>query len=246
MTKAPDLQAALDAQIAAVEDEREPDGRIHPSSMWLCARQAVLAVRGEVPTNPPDALSLRRFRLGHMIHELVQSSLGRTEGVETVYVEVKVSTPEGIEGSADGLIVMTNGDAWVLEFKSAKAYALKKPPQDQHMQQGKTYAVALKLYGSESEDLVIPPIGDSMKGVLLVYVSKDDLTYVQHVLEYDKTWESEVADQVEYIEMYRETGLPPCYSQTKGGKWLRGYCPYKDNEDGCDAASRAAEEDYTW
>jgi hypothetical protein len=222
-----DFEAALDAYIRSIEEERTPDGNWHPSNMWTCARQAVLSMRGAEQTQPPDAVSLRRFRIGHMFHELAQAALWKIKGVKNVIVEFPVRIPGfRVAGHGDALVVLEDGGAWVIEFKSTKTAGLKKGLQPQHGQQGKTYAVIVRKYGIPDRE--VPPLGDMLKGVVVVYITKDDGLTVEHVMEYDDSWEAELMERIEYLEQYRQDpeSLPPCITQDRSGKWMENYCPF--------------------
>ena len=246
----PDLTAALDAQVDADEEERQPDGMWHPSSMWLCPRQAIYNIREAEVTNPPDKVSRRRFRIGHLLHEYAQGALLRLPGVAWVLPEFPVVLPGlAVDGHGDALVGMESGDVWLVEIKTTKAAALKKGLNEHHLNQAKTYAVAARLYGVPAYEghAEMDALGERLKGIIVIYLEKGDLLTAEYVTEYDPAWEKEVFDRVEYLEQYRHDAgsLPPCYTQeAKGNEWLRRYCPY--GPEGCKAEAVEPRLDDEW
>jgi len=132
------VAAALDAYIESVTEDREPDGKYHPSSMYLCDRQAIYAVRGVEPTEATDGLSKRRFYIGHRLHEAAQRAVESAKGVDEFYPEFEVDVPSAnIDGHGDMLIRI--GKKWlVIEVKSIKRYGMRQLPKDHHAKQAKS------------------------------------------------------------------------------------------------------------
>ena len=155
---------ALDAHIAATSEDREPDGMYHPSSLFLCERRAIYAVRGILPSNPPDAKTMRVFRVGHEFHRIVQeavsgSAVALDEGIGDsgttayVYHEIELHSPRlNLKGSADTVRFYLDDEAEellveVIEYKSIKEASLKygkELPKPDHVQQALTYAYILR------------------------------------------------------------------------------------------------------
>lgn len=211
----------LDRFLADTEEERLPDGKWHPSSMFLCDRQAVYSVRGVPKTNPPDSIALRRFRIGKILHELLQEAIG-SEG--KLVPEAEVDVPElNLAGHADGLWTDDQGGVWVLEIKSTRALGKikkDKKPQDHHAKQAQAYAVAFRK-----------DYGERLKGIIVVYLEKNDALTVEFELPYDPAWETELKQKIEHLEQYRldPEGLPPRLPLVKGKvQWPCNYCDWFD------------------
>lgn len=215
------VEEALDGYVEALEEERLPDGHWHPSSLFGCARRAVYDFIGAEKA-PLTKKSKRIFRMGHIIHELIQTALQRSPKIVRFYPEVSVSDPElNTKGHADGLALLDDGTWVVCEFKSISGFGFKalKGPKDDHLKQAKTYVRSLRKFGGHvrvtpewleanySDDLeldtdaegmmvVIPPLGALTK-IGFAYLSKDSLD----ILEYEEVFtDADDAWLVEYLE----------------------------------------------
>lgn len=207
----------LDEFISSTEEARVPDGKLHPSSMWMCDRQAVLVARGEPVVHPPTAKNLRVFRLGKIIHTLIQEALLSKFGDEFVD-EFEVVEIAGVAGHGDGKLLIADSDEGVIvwEFKSTRSLAkARSKPSEHHVMQGATYCVAVHLGGQKVKELRV------------VYFEKTDLEIVEHVLPWDPKWVAKVQAKVADLQPYllpSSTNLPAC----NGPDWLiKGkYCPF--------------------
>ena len=196
---------ALDAYVAELEEERLPDGRWHPSSLFGCARRAVYDFLG-TPKAPLDKRSKRVFRMGHIFHALIQEAVARDPSLKQAYAEVKIVDPErGIEGHADGLIQHADGHWTLLEFKSIRSTGMKYSdlPKDDHQKQTFSYVSVLRKYGGSVKPpgwkegdgvIVIPPLGD-LDHIRYAYISKDDL----EIREFDREF---TAAEEEWLNIY--------------------------------------------
>lgn len=229
----------IEAYIESVTDERVPDGMYHPSGMFLCDRQVIYGVRGETVTNPPDIGSKRKFYIGHRLHEVVQRAFESAPGVKNFYPEFEVNDPVlNIAGHGDGLIEFDDGTFVVLEVKSIMSYAVKYGlPKEEHKNQVKTYAYTAREVGVYVKDdvageIFIPPLGDKLIGVLIVYVEKSDLKIYDYFLEYEADWGEELLDKLDVLDAYRHDpdSLPKRLPLKGDGKmqWPCNYCPFKD------------------
>lgn len=83
-----------------VRDEQEElplageNARIRHSWAGICARRLGYHVRGDEPSDPPDAESIWSFEMGHRAHELIQNALQWRFG-DACQVEVKVTDLPG-------------------------------------------------------------------------------------------------------------------------------------------------------
>ena len=239
MTKTPEKVAdILDDYLRTIDEPRPADGKLHPSSLWLCDRQAVMVARGEPVTNPPDGASLRRFAIGKYIHTLLQDALLWRYGDEDFSAEFLIELRD--------LPIGGHGDTWiriaiskktkevtVYEFKSTRSLAkVRKEPQYSHAQQGKTYAVALKAAGY------------NVVGLRVVYFEKSNADILEHFLPYLDSWEDEVTERIAELEPYLQPGgpLPPC----TGPAWLEKYCDFYPSCREKAVSGEATVEDFVW
>lgn len=237
MTKSPlSVTRALDDWIALNDEPREPDGKYHPSSFWTCLREAIYGLRGAEETNPTSAEGERTFWLGHIIHAGVQAALSVSADVAWFYPEFKVDIPElNITGHGDGLIGLADGRVIVLEAKSAKDSSFRRGLNEGHEKQASIYALAAHDYPVEVEDpetgekKMVGPFGDSLIGILVFYLNKNESTTREHFLEWDPEWVTRIKDRVEEAEPYRQDpeSLPPRLPVVKGKK------PWKCNPKWC-------------
>lgn len=235
----PNITNAIDEYIESVTDDRKPDGRYHPSSMHLCDRQVIYEVRGTPVTNPVDKKSKRRFYVGHRLHEIVQRAIESMKGVTDVHLEFEVDAPdENIKGHGDALIETDEDEWWIVEAKSTKKIAAKFGlPKPHHIRQAKDYAWAVKHTGVYVEVTpgtvtFLPPQGDRVKGIILIYLDKEELETWEYSFEYEDSWDDEMVEKLDALDAYRNdpASLPPRLPLNKSGtkQWPCNYCPFKD------------------
>lgn len=225
------IETALDELIESENTERELDGKWHPSSMYSCDRAAVLAVRMTPREVQPTSRELRIFKIGHLYHELVQRALSLTPDINIAYNEFEVDVPAlNLRGAGDSLIFLRNGDGWVVEIKSTNS--LKYTPKAEHEQQSQSYAVAVRDFGVLAADggEAIPPLGDRLKGVIIVYLEKSTLQMVEYTYPYDPAWRTRLEEKIAGLERFRDIDeLPMALPRGSNGKpnWFTNYCPYR-------------------
>lgn len=248
------VTASLDRYVSALEEPREADGYWHPSSLFSCPRKAVYEFRGTEKSNPPDERARRVFRVGHILHEFVQTAISRDPDVVAFYAEVKILDEERrIKGSADGLIRYGNGTWEVLEFKTinSNAFRYNDLPKEDHKGQGSVYIDLLRTYGgiatlADGTEVELPPMGDDLRRVRFVYISKDDLKIEEFTMLWTDGKAQVIDERLEILEVHEAAGtlprrLPPTVkTNKKTGKtttsrnYLCGYCSFQDrcwNED---------------
>jgi hypothetical protein len=233
------VAAALNAHLVAKNEAREADGMWHPSGLFTCDRQAIYAFRGAERTNPPNEQSLRVFRMGHLVHGFVQDAIASHPAVAQVWLEVPVHSDRlDIEGHADALLRFKDGTSEVLEVKSIKAAGMKYGdlPKAGHVKQGILYCMVLRDEGFAidpdlSVPLVAPPLGDELRALRVVYVSKDDMLISEHLLAITPEREQSVLDTLARLKAHEAAGtLPKRLPLVKGAipNYPCNYCDYKD------------------
>lgn len=218
----PVIGPILDKWFEDTREEREPDGKIHPSSMSGCWRQAIYEANGVAPSDKKDVRNYRIMWFGTAIHELVQEALERT--LSAVDIEVGVEVPLfPFAGSADAVVfVEKNNEEWheLLEFKTINVNQLRKKgfgPKPEHVEQARMYAWALNLSGW------------AVESIRICYFARDDMAYREFVIDPPSPeWIAEFEDKLRVSErLYLgddKTLLPP---RLPAGSWLCNYCVYR-------------------
>jgi CRISPR/Cas system-associated exonuclease Cas4 (RecB family) len=224
---------AVDEHVEALEEERLPDGKWHPSSFWTCTRAAVMGHRGLPVTNKPDAQNKRVFRIGHMYHAFVQQALGLSPDFKAVYAEFGIEIDEwGIKGNGDVLVLFEDGHWEVFEIKSTKS--LKYTPKDDHRKQASVYFTAARDFGFEAADASgqaapYAPLGEKLTAIRLIYLNKADLEMKEYVYEYDPQWRVDIEERLAHLQSLADTDieeLPMLDPKDRSTSWFPPYCPY--------------------
>jgi len=211
------IQKLLDEAIAKIQEERKnrvSSHKISPSQMGYCFRRQYWLRKGEPQTNPPDARTLRIFKVGNIFEDFVSVYLPKPLGRQ-ILVET-----EDIKGYAD--FVLPDEVVDIKSQHSKSFWWAKRPDYDINIEkkpnilQVMTYAYLL----------------DKCKG-RLVFVSKDDLCIEEYGFHIDK-WKPEIEKELETLRKYwSEDTLPPpeprCYWNKKLKKFKEcEWCPYLD------------------
>lgn len=232
---------ALDQYIVSLGGDRDPDGKYHPSSLFQCARKVIYNLRdtGKSETTEPQAL--RRFWIGHRLHEALQSALAVSPDVDVFYPEFEINvTSHNVTGHGDGLMRVKLEDgswAWVIvEIKSIRKSAFKFGLKEENLKQAITYAWAVRYFGCEALSLVtglmepLLPLGEELAGILVIYLEKEDLAVREHFIPWSPDMQNEVLDRLTYLNQYRDdpASLPPRIPLEKGKKnWQCRFCPFQ-------------------
>jgi CRISPR/Cas system-associated exonuclease Cas4 (RecB family) len=229
---------ALDEHVAALEEERLPDGRWHPSSLWTCARAAVMGHRAIPVTNKPDAQAKRVFRIGHMYHALVQQALGLSPDFIHVYAEFGISIDEWeITGNGDVLVEFADGHWEVFEIKSTKS--LKYTPKMDHLRQASVYFTAARDFGyllADTPEDYMRPLGEKLTAIRLIYLNKSDLEVREYVYPYDPQWREDLEERMAYLKSLEDKAieeLPVLNLADRSVAWYPRYCPYAGSGSCC-------------
>ncbi len=228
---------ALDREVERLYVERPPDDWWHPSQLSGCLRQTIYQSRGTPESNPRDARSKRILRVGHIVHEFTQDGVGRHPEVLASYAEVRITHPYyRVTGSVDQIVQLAPAVWVVIEYKTINSMAFKYRdlPKPEHERQLVAYLVTLRDFGSA--DSTIGPLGDSLAGGRIVYISKDDLRIEECEVFLTPAREQELASTVAELEAHKAAGtLPPRLPLEPDPKtskatrsWRCRYCPYQD------------------
>lgn len=227
------LTESIDAYVERRQSIREPDGLWHASSMFSCDRQAVYVRIGAEKTNPRSARSSRTLYLGSLLHALVQDALREYVEIDAalgtqVYTEVKLDVPEWeFRSSADGLVILPKGRAFLIEYKTTSEYGFKKSlPQQAHTGQVCAYGWALRKYGSQES--LIAPLGDNLDRACIVYINKSNLDTRLCWLDLNADTDAAIEKKMTDLSLFVKHDLLPdrLAGTYEKRDWLCGYCEY--------------------
>lgn len=222
-------------------EDRPPDGKLHPSSLSNCERQAVYNARGEAVTDPTEMRSIRIMGRGTQMHEEIQAQLLKKYPGTLLEVDVEWGP---ISGSADALVPVSDGRHYdesgnpedglqpvyeLQEFKSisptGKKFLYPKPhgkrgpgnapkPKPEHVKQARIYYLFLEEQGY------------LLDGIRITYFDRDDYSTLElEVDPWDDHEAEEFLDNLATLEEHLVDGtLPP---QMPDDFWLCRYCEYR-------------------
>lgn len=201
--------------------------------MFSCDRQAVYVRRGAEKTDPRSGRSRRTLYLGSLLHALVQDALSEYADLDAplgteVVTEVKIDVPEWeFRSSADGLVIMPDGKAFLIEYKTVSEYGFKKTlPQEPHVGQVTAYGWALRNYGSGES--FVSPLGDKLTRACIVYINKSNLDMKLCWLDLNDETDRKIEDKITDLSTFVKHDLLPDRLPGTYVKrdWLCGYCEY--------------------
>lgn len=221
-TSIPKAADVLDEYIAHIDEERVPDGKFHPSSLWMCDRQAVMVARGEKQSNPPDSQTKRVFKIGKIIHEFIQEAMAwrfNRSGSEYNLQTEFAFDEEHVTGHGDDALFVKwltpEQEVVVYEYKSTRSLTKQrssKQASPHHVKQGATYCAALAAQGHKVKELHV------------VYFEKTNLDIEEFVIPYNPEWRVKLDEKVEQLTPYLDK--PGEYPACSGEKWAKPYCPF--------------------
>ncbi len=226
--KLPEYQDLLLTEFTLdLRDRPRPPGRLSPSSICGCERQAAFRFLG-APSNRKFDMTLELiFADGHWRHHKwgvlfreMEQVLG-SDRFRVVDVELQVSIPHlYIEGSLDIEIEIRVGKKWlsfIIDFKGANDYAFRKTyndraPSPTYLKQLRTY---VKARGKK-------------RGILL-YENKDKNDFFCFPIKInDALWAEIEVWCKRVIKKLNKRKLPDKHPDCKGGKFLYGKCDFAE------------------
>ncbi len=189
---------------------RERSGRYSPSSFGRCYRLQWWNKMNEPQSNPPNVVTLRKFKCGNLFHDFVQGYIKPED------TEVEINTPDW-RGFAD--IVTKDAVVDVKSVHSDKFWYMQKS----------NYNIRDAEYPKWLQVMAYVKELKKDKGVLM-FVSKDDLTIAEYV-QYLRNWEDDLDRELIYLRGMNT--LPPAtpraYKDAKTGKFVGcKYCGWLD------------------
>lgn len=198
-----------------------PGGRLSPSSIGGCKRQATLKFLGVEGQRKLDPDTEMIFDDGNWAHHKWQARFRDMEAVlgakrfKVLGIERTVTIPElYIAGSFDALIKIA-GKRWMIDFKTINSHGFgyvyrEHKPKDAHVKQLITYCVA-----------------KGVKRGMLVYDNKDTPDYMVFTIEVrDADWMKVQRWCRKVLDSIKEQELPKKASDCNNGSFLFEHCPF--------------------
>lgn len=193
-------------EVIADKEEHISSGKYSPSLFGACYRRQHLKRSKFPPTNPPDKITLRKFKAGNLFHDFVQGIV--LSKYPEIQKEVKIET-DNVLGFADMVDVDEVADIksqhskkfwWnIKEFKAGKDI---KDMFFNNWMQVMWYAWQLNKSSSR-----------------IIFVSKDDLAIQEYVLPVDDYWKGMLDEELTKLEYYwKEKVIPPAQPRLYDGK----------------------------
>lgn len=204
-----------------MEEAPRPGGRLSPSSIAGCQRQAVLKFTGvkvKKRVDPDFELLMEEGKWHHHKWQTrfadMELVLGR-DRFRLLSVEEKVAIPKlYIAGALDALIKI-DGKKWVVDFKSINTFGFNyvyqnSAPKDEHVKQVISYCVARGV----------------RRGMLL-YDHKDSKEYKVFTIRFsDETWGEVERWCKTVIRKMQKQQLPARHPNCSHGSFLFDKCPF--------------------
>jgi len=221
------IQQLIDQYLALEQEEHhEPSGKFTPSAFGQCYRRQIWKRKGEPPTNPPDHLTLRKFKMGHIIHQTIYDMLPKNGLHEEYSTEVEINMQD-IKGFAD--IVTENMVIDLKSVHSRKFWHLGRKKDE-------TEDDAVRRFQKEQKDNILQVMAycfflDKPFGKL-VYISKDDWCINEYEFKLSE-WTTQVSDELYILRGFWEKkelphATPRLYPQKDGSFKECTYCQFKD------------------
>lgn len=208
-----------------IGERPRPGGRLSPSSLCGCERQALLkflGTKGRNRTNPTQELIFedgkwRHFKWGFIFAEM-ESILGK-DRFQVVHVEHPIVIEDlYVAGHLDIEIRIKVGKKWrtyVVDFKGSNNFAFERAYRDRAPDA--TYIKQLITYMK----------GRGCKRGILLYDSKDKNDYAVFAFKLDQSvWGEVTVWCKKIIRQLEEKTLPPKHPDCNNGNFLYNRCQF--------------------
>lgn len=207
---------------AEIEDRLRPPGRLSPSALCGCPRQAVykyVGMEGRKKIDPEteaifDDGKWRHLKLGWMLKDM-EAVLGK-DVIEVISIEENVWFPDLFIAGALDIVVRIYGLLWVIDFKGINSYGFEyvfknDQPKAEHVLQLIAYCRMRKV---KRGMLLYENKNDNRKNIFVVRWTKERWSQVEE-------WCQEV---IQAMELRR---LPPMHPDCQDGRYLYTRCPFR-------------------
>jgi hypothetical protein len=192
--------------------ERVRSGKFSPSSMGRCYRYQYWNRKDEEQTNPPNIYAFKKFRIGNIVHDDIQSMFPEE------MVEVEISSDD-ISGKADLV-----DEYSVVDLKTISSFQWKRidKPDVDIARDYPTYVMQLMTYVY----FLKKELGQ------LVFISKDTLETLTFEFKASE-WNMVVEEELDLLRaMWRlqdlPRAIPRAYVNAKGESQEGRYCVFRD------------------
>jgi hypothetical protein len=208
------------------EDRPRPGGRLSPSTICGCERQAALkfiGVEGKKRVDPDLELIFedghwRHHKWGYIFRDM-EKVLGRKRFRVISIEEPIIIDGLYVAGSLDAVIEIKVGNKWiryVVDFKGANNFIFEKTYRDRAP--NPTYKKQLLTYMRAKK----------IKLGILLFDSKDKNKFYVFVIRFtDKDWAEVRMWCRSVIRQIENEKLPPKHPDCKNGTFLANKCPYR-------------------
>jgi len=193
------IQELIDQDL--IPKPRERSGKYSPSSLGGCYRKQWWNRKDEPKTNPPDARTLRVFKVGHMFEQFV------VERMKTRYPDLKTQVEvedEDFKGFADFVLGNEVSDVKSMHSRGFHWLAKADDPVEskvEHAMQVTYYAMMLGL-----------------EKCRLIYVSKDDLCINEYAFPTNRFRGRVEAEICDLRQLWLSDSPPPPLPRAWGGE----------------------------
>ena len=206
------IQQIIDTALLKEQEEklkRVRSGKFSPSSFGRCFRYQYWNRKNEPQSNPIDVEALRRFKVGNIIHDYIQSFFPNAQR------EVKIEIEDDIIGFAD--IVLPDE---VVDIKSCRTFEYK-------LMLKKDYNIGISKT-TNCLQVCSYALFLGKPQARLIMIEKDALDSKEFPLAV-ADWKEQINDELEILRGHWKNGsLPAPSPRAYGGKECN-YCNHKDH-----------------
>ena len=207
MTEIISIQKLIDDNLAIENSEpRVSSGKFNPSYLGQCHRKHFWKRKGNIPSQPADKLSLRRFKCGNLFEWFAVNL------ILSAQKQVKIET-EDFLGFAD---VVTDTEVMDIKSVNSKSFWYMDKPTYNVNEEKRHNILQTIFYAKE--------LGKEKSR--LVFISKDDLSIREYGFAVT-SWEVALEEEISKLRKYWEDDvLPDARPQMK---WECGYCQFAEH-----------------
>lgn len=237
------VDRALDAWVEQHTEDRPPDGRYHPSSIFMCDRKTLYEVRATPREDAFQPGDRRPLFIGNTLGPVLQSAIEAQVGKTLRYAvsEPRIDVPEwNVVGNVDAFVIHMDGTPEVIENKTISPNSLRASkskgeyPKHDHVNQGLTYLLAIKRFGyftpsgydASSKPVIWRPYDPvpELSRLRVCYWEKSGHKIDEFTVYLTDEWEEEFCTHIARLDKWRSDGtLPP---RMPRGFWGCNYCAF--------------------
>lgn len=233
------VDRALDAWIERHTEDRTPDGKYHPSSIFMCDRKTLYEVRSTPREDAFQPGDRRPLFIGNTLGPVLQSAIEAQVGKTLRYAvsEPRIDVPEwNVVGNVDAFVIHMDGTPEVIENKTINQESYRKLskipdglPKHDHRNQGLTYLLAIKKHGfyvptADGNGIIWHEPVTQLTRLRVAYWEKNRHQLGEWTVTLTDEWEEEFYTHIARLDKWRSDGtLPP---RMPRGFWGCNYCAF--------------------